>query len=145
MVLFLIMGISFRGWKKDYLSLYILLNNYLYIQELEYKPIAILHRFFPNWRCCVELIRFSLEWLENLIFIWVLYFSLIGLPYPIQGMKSVESKLSHRLYFPVNWCFSKCGDKKNSWFVMSGHNSYPQTQTLSFLDLICLCIGILIM
>lgn len=76
------------------------------------------------------------EWLEKLIFIWVLYFSLIGLPYPIQGMKSVESKLSHRLYFPVNWCFSKCGEKSISWFVMFGHNSYPQTQTLSFLDLI---------
>lgn len=84
------------------------------------------------------------EWLEKLIFIWVLYFSLIGLPYPIQGMKSVESKLSHRLYFPVNWCFSKCGEKSLTWFVMSGHNSYPQTQTLSFLDLICLCIVILI-
>lgn len=84
------------------------------------------------------------EWLENLIFIWVLYFSLIGLPYPIQGMKSVESKLSHRLYFPVNWCFSKCGEKTLTWFVLSGHNSYPQTQTLSFLDLICLCIVILI-
>lgn len=84
------------------------------------------------------------EWLENLIFIWVLYFSLIGLPYPIQGMKSVESKLSHRLYFPVNWCFSKCGEKSISWFVMFGRNSYPQTQILSFLDLICLCIVILI-
>lgn len=84
------------------------------------------------------------EWLEKLIFILVLYFSLIGLPYPIQGMKSVESKLSHRLYFPVNWCFSKCGEKSISWFVMFGRNSYPQTQILSFLDLICLCIVILI-
>lgn len=26
--------------------------------------------------------------------------------------------------------------KSLSWFVMSGHNSYPQTQTLFFLDLI---------
>lgn len=84
------------------------------------------------------------EWLENLIFIWDLYFSLIGLPYPIQGMKSVESKLSQRLYFPVNWCFSKCGEKSLTWFVMSGRNSYPQTQTLSFLDLIYQCIVILI-
>lgn len=76
------------------------------------------------------------ELLKNLIFIWVLHFSIIGLS--LLSYEECDIIL-------ITWIllsseqFSKCGEKSFFWFVMCGYNSYPQTKIWSFLDLLFAC------